>query len=418
MESSGNTFRRKLRTGLLICLLLAALPVWAQSWRDYRNLVITPIDTYCFAGETSRFVLEVPDVTPDDVEIIVQAVPENSTIVSSIKEEYVKNEIRGTRVTFNIRFSQTGTYHIPAASARIAWTWLTIPFQTVTVYDNPLTLTPRVFVNAPDVAYKGEPFTISISAMHFSEISDVSVALDTEAMLERIELLNELPFTVDSFTADTYPVAVYQVIPYDEGTFNVPEVSLAVKSYSGIRSVVSASGKTVKILPPENDETDDKSISFDIAYVELEEPPVEPQLVLEHSAAEQAAKLIADRQIYKTCLWICLGFLAAFIALLSTGASFRKKGLLITGVTGAFLCVIAISFLMSQVCHTLVVSKGGELRLIPETTGNVLQLTQEGSVFRVKDESALWYRVTAENGVDGWILKQDVLPVGGSHELR
>lgn len=418
MEISGNTFRRKLRIGLLIGLMLAALPVWAQSWNDYRSLVIKPVDTYCFAGETSRFVLEVPNVTPDDVEIIVQAVPENSTIVSSVKEEYVKNEIRGTRVTFNIRFSKTGTYHIPAASARISWSWLTIPFQSVTVYDNPLTLTPRVFVNAPDVAYKGEPFTITISAMHFSEISDVTVALDTEAMLERVELLNELPFTVDSFTADTYPVAVYQVIPYDEGTFNIPEVSLAVKSYSGIRSVVSASGKTVKILPPEETDDADKSFTFDIAYVELEEPPLEPQLVLEHSAEEQAAKLIADRRLYRTCLWCSLALFVVFIAMLAVGAAFKKKALIITGVTITFFCIIAISFLLSQVCHTLVVSKGGELRLIPETNGNVLQLTQEGAVFRVKDESALWYRVTAENGVDGWILKQDVLPVGGSRELR
>lgn len=414
MEISRNTVRKKFCIGLLIGLLLAAAPVWSQNWKDYRNLVIKPVDTYCFAGETSRFVLEVPNATPDDVEIIVQAVPENSTIVSSLKEEYVKNEIRGTRVTFNIRFSKTGVFQIPAASARIAWTWLTIPFQSVTVYDNPLTLTPRVFINAPDVAYEGEPFTISISAMHFSEITDVSVALDTEAMLERVELLNELPFVVDSFTADTYPVAVYQVIPYDEGTFCIPEVSLAVKSYSGIRSVVSASGKTVKILPSEETETASKPFSFDIAYVELEESPVEPQMVLVHSAEEQAAKLIADRHLYKICMWCSLGIFAAFLAFLAVGAAFKKKGFIIAGVTVIFFCVIALSFLMSQMCHTLVVSKGGELRLIPEANGNVLQLTQEGAIFRVKDESAYWYRVTAENGVDGWILKQDVLPVGDS----
>lgn len=415
MEISGNTLRRKFRTGLLICMLLGTLPLYAQS---YRNLMIKPKETYCFAGDMNTFILEVPNVTPDDVDIVVQSVPENTTMVSSTKEEYFKNEVRGTRITFLIRFSETGTYHIPAASARIAWNWINIPFQTVTVYDNPLTLTPRVFVNAPDVAYRGEPFTISISAMHFSEISDVSVALDTGAMLERVELLNTLPFTVESFTADTFPVAIYQITPYSEGTFEIPEVSLAVKSYSGIRSVVSASGKTVKVLPPEEQEPEQKKGTFDIAYVELDEDSVEPQLMLRHSAEEQAEKLNADRKTYRLCLWASLGVFAVCIVLLSTGSRRKSKGLLITGVTGAFFCIIAISFFISQICHDFVVSKGGELRTIPENNGNVLQLTQEGSVFRVKDESALWYHVTAENGVDGWILKSDVLPVGGVHELR
>lgn len=411
MEISGYAHRTKFRTGLLILLLLCSLPVWGQS---YRNLVIKPKDTYCFAGEVTQFLLEVDNVTPDDVEIIVQAVPDGTTIISSIKEEFVRNEMRGTRVTFNIRFSETGTYRIPAASARIAWAWITIPFQTVTVYENPLTLTPRVFVNAPDVAYKGEPFNISISAMHFSEITDVSVALDTEAVLDRVELLNVLPFSVDSFTADSFPVAVYQVIPFNEGTFAIPEVSLAVKSYSGIRSVVSVSGKTVKVLPAEEKMEEEKSGSFDIAYVELEEGPVEPAIVLQHSAEEQAAKLRSDRKMYMLCLWCSLGLLAVSIFLLSTGSLRKRKGVVITGVTVLFFCLIAVSLCLSQICHTYVVSKGGELRLIPESNGNVLQLTQEGAIFRVKDESALWYRVTAGNGVDGWILKQDVLPAGGT----
>ncbi len=415
MEVSGNCFRRKFSTGLLIFLLICSLPVWSQS---YRNLVIKPKDTYCFAGDINTFILEVPNVTPDDVDIVVQSVPENTTMVSSTKEEFVKNEIRGTRITFLIRFSETGTYHIPSASARIAWSWINIPFQTVTVYDNPLTLTPRVFVNVPDVAYKGEPFTLSISAMHFSEITDVSVALDTGAMLERIELLNELPFCVESFTADTYPVATYQVIPYSEGTFEIPEVSLAVKSYSGIRSVVSASGKTIKVLPAEEEVGESNDVTFDIAYVELEEESQEPQTVLLHSAEEQAARLMADRQTYKLGLMISLGVLVLTLILVTVGSARKLKGMLITGVTGAFICIIAVSFFISQASHTYVVSKGGELRLIPEKNGNVLQLTQEGAVFRVKDESAQWYHVMAENGVDGWILKQDVLFAGGSDELR
>lgn len=415
MEISGNTARRKFRTGLLIYLILSSLPLWAQS---YRNLIIKPMEEYCFAGEVSKFILEVPNVTPDDVEIMIQAMPENTTMLSSTKEEYVKNEIRGTRVIFNIRFSETGTYHIPSASARLAWNWGPIPFQTVTVYDNPLALIPRVFVNAPDTAYQGEPFTITISAMHFSEITDVSVALDTGAMLEREELLQELPFTVDSFTADTYPVATYRVVPYNEGTFSIPEVSLAVKSYSGIRSVVSSSGKTVKVLPPEEREQVEKGPQFDIAYVLLDEEPVEPQVLLRHSAREQADKLISDRHTYKICLWCSLGLIILFIILLCTGSVHKRKGLIIAGVTGAFICLISITFFLSQICHQVVVSKGGDLRLIPEANGNVLQLTQEGAVFRVKDESALWYHVTAENGVDGWILKSDCLPVGGSHELR
>lgn len=415
MEISGKRFRRKFATGLLICLLAYALPVWGQS---YRNLVIKPKDTYCFAGDISTFILEVQNVTPDDVDIVVQAVPENTTMVSSTKEEFVKNEIRGTRVTFRIRFSETGTYQIPAASARIGWNWITIPFQKVTVYDNPLTLTPRVFVSVPDVAYMGEPFNLSISAMHFSEITDVSVALDTGAMLERVELLNELPFSVDSFTADTYPVAVYQVIPYNEGTFNIPEVSLAVKTYSGINSVVTSTGKSIKVLARDVAEKEESVAPFDIAYVELEEDPLESQIVLLHSADEQAAKLIADRKTYRICLWCALGLFVLCIVFLVTGSRRKNKGLLILGLTGAFFCIIAASFFISQVCHNYVVSKGGELRLIPEANGNVLQLTQEGAIFRVKDESTLWYHVTAENGVDGWILKQDCLSVGGKDELR
>lgn len=411
MEISRNTFRAKFCTGLLICMLLCSLPLWSQ---NYRNLVIKPKDTYCFAGEVTKFVLEVDGVTPDDVEIIIQAVPDNTTMISSIKEEFVRNEIRGTRVTFNIRFSETGTYRIPAASARISWAWITIPFQTVTVYENPLTLTPRVFVNAPDVAYKGEPFNISISAMHFSEISDVSVALDTGALLERVELLNELPFTVDSFTADTFPVAVYQVIPFNEGTFAIPEVSLAVKSYSGIHSVVSVAGKTVKVLPPIEEGEEEQTGTFDIAYVELDEEPVEPTIVLKHSAEEQAAKLKSDRKMYTICLWCGVGLLIISFTVLFSGSLHRRKGFVIAGVTVLFFCIIAVSLCISQVCHTYVVSKGGELRLIPESNGNVLQLTQEGAIFRVKDESALWYRVSAGNGVDGWILKQDVLSAGGT----
>lgn len=393
---------------------MSSIPVWSQ---NYRNLVIKPEEEYCFAGDLNTFTLEIPNVTPDDVEVVVQAVPENTTMVSSTKEEFVKNEIRGTRVTFLIRFSKTGTYHIPSASARITWNWINIPFQTVTVYDNPLTLTPRVVVTAPDVAVKGEPFTFSISAMHFSEITDVSVALDTDAMLERVELLNELPFSVESFTADTFPVATYQVIPYNEGTFEIPEVSLAVKSYSGIRSVVTSTGKTVKVLPPEKESEEKKSVSFDIAYVELEEESEEKQVILFHSAEEQAEKLVSDRKTMETGLWICSGLLALFIIFFSAGSIRKNKRLLITGLTGIFVCIIALSFFISQVSHRYVISKGGELRVIPEDSGNVLQLTQEGAVFRLKDESALWYHVTAENGVSGWILKQNSLSVGGFDEL-
>ena len=415
MEKHTNTKRTKQYLGLLIFFAISINSIFAASWSSLR---IKPEKEYCFSGETCQFTLEIPGVLPSRVDTTVQSTPENVTIESSSKEEYVKNGIRGTLIKLNFRFSKAGTYQIPSLATRIDWWSYSIKFLPITVYDNPILMQPILSSNLQKNLEVGKPTTFTIYGKFFNELININYELDTKIILTKNKDLTPLPYHIGAFSTETYPLAEFTIIPLEEGNFKLPPIYGIFRNYAGNTVSIplgEISLKSKRENAPTSETVDDSqfqkvfSTNFPEAYEEISEIPVLSPIDESELLLTNLKNQVKQKNILIIISTLSLVFLFISFILFIVFAIIKKKTAMIT-----FLCVFAF-FLISTIYFSVVTSKKEAISLscsvktVPEEKSNTVMQLSTGDKIRILESISNWYSIESEDNRKGWILQSQCI---------
>ena len=415
MEKHTNTKRTKQYLGLLIFFAISINSIFAASWSSLR---IKPEKEYCFSGETCQFTLEIPGVLPSRVDTTVQSTPENVTIESSSKEEYVKNGIRGTLIKLNFRFSKAGTYQIPSLATRIDWWSYSIKFLPITVYDNPILMQPILSSNLQKNLEVGKPTTFTIYGKFFNELININYELDTKIILTKNKDLTPLPYHIGAFSTETYPLAEFTIIPLEEGNFKLPPIYGIFRNYAGNTVSIplgEISLKSKRENAPTSETVDDSqfqkvfSTNFPEAYEEISETPVLSPIDESELLLTNLKNQVKQKNILIIISTVSLVFLFISFILFVVFAIIKKKTAMIT-----FLCVFAF-FLISTIYFSVVTSKKEAISLscsvktVPEEKSNTVMQLSTGDKIRILESISNWYSIESEDNRKGWILQSQCI---------
>lgn len=406
--------------GLLVLLFVNISSLFAIS---YSQLRVTPEKEYCFAGETCLFTLKIPGVLPVNVDTLVQSTPVNVTVESLVKEEYIEDGVRGTKIKLIFRFSKSGTYQIPPLATRVYWVSYAIKFQPITVYDNPILLDPILTSDLPKNLEVGKPTTFTIYGKFFNELTNINFQLDKRMILEKSKDIQTLPYHIGTFSTETYPLAEFTVIPLEEGEYNFPQIFGLFRSYAG--NSVSVALKDLKIKVTKSTSETQNAVTETSSFLESFPEAFETQEIIENKVTEESfvdlEKLLEEKLKEKRI--IILLFVATVVISLSSlffiilcSILKRKSGIITFAIIFALFLTGTIAFGIF-VDDKNAISLGSRVRTVPEENSNsVMQLTV-GNIIKINDEISNWYSIELADKRKGWILKSDCILIN-RHELE
>lgn len=407
--------------GLLILLFVNISSLFAIS---YSQLRVIPEKEYCFAGETCLFTLKIPGVLPVNVDTLVQSTPVNVTVESLVKEEYIEDGTRGTKIKLIFRFSKAGTYQIPPLATRIYWVSYAIKFQPITVYDNPILLDPILTSDLPKNLEVGKPTTFTIYGKFFNELTNINFQLDKRMILEKSKDIQKLPYHIGTFSTETYPLAEFTVIPLEEGEYNFPQIFGLFRSYAGNSVSVALKDFNIKVTKASKEENQNE-ITETSSFLESFPEAFETQEFTENKTTEEnfvdLEKLLEEKLKEKRILislfvtTVIISLTSLFFIILFSILK-RKSGIITFAIIFALFLTGNIAFGIF-VDDKNAISLGSRVRTVPEENSNsVMQLTV-GNIIKINNEISNWYSIELADKRKGWILKSECILIN-QHELK
>ncbi len=270
MEKTSIKFSRKLCLGLLT-FILSNIAVFAlpPSPSQIRELVVTKDTEVFFTAQMNGFTLKIPGIEPSKVQTDLPLLPSGVKFVSSKKEEFIEQDsslanqassVRGTVVHLWFTFTDTGNIKLPPLITRINNRTYYLPFEDVTVYENPNLIEPKLSVIFADEsrivtdkktsqrtyrAKAGEEIRFRVYIQYFVQILSFSWELPKNSIF-REERRWKIA-TIDSrniqtqkteFTPESFPVAEFVWKPLIEGNYDIPRIYAEAIAYNGSKKTV------------------------------------------------------------------------------------------------------------------------------------------------------------------------------------
>ena len=433
MEKSGISGLQFHRYRLLAAVAVITLLVPSVCFGavSLRNLKIVPEKSSCFVGDTCNFILEIPEYQPSRIDATVQSTPDGVALMASSKDSYEENGVKGTRIVFTFKFSKKGTYKIPSLATRVDWISINIPFQSITVYDDPRTLLPEISVKLPKTIYAHEPFTATISMRFFAEILEVYSDLDENMIITRSEDTAVLPFVQKEFTENYETVALYDLTPIETGSVTVPAFHVLAKTYAGGQVLLTSDAQTVKVLAAkkqsvsggesgyyasvldgagEDGDFGEGGVTFSDDNSSSMKKSDEEEV---SSADEIAADIKHSRKVGKAFLIVAIVlFVLCAAALVTFFIRHMKLFAKIAAASSAFFLVLSVLLTILTAGVKGVASRNAAVYSIPEQNSSSVSVVIAGDVMQIKAVRNGWYSVKLVNGSEGWIKAEDCIYCG------
>ena len=423
MEKYRNSGYKSIRYRLLTAVAFIAffVPSVCFGAVALRSLKIVPEKSSCFVGDTCNFILEIPEYLPSRIDATVQSTPDGVALMASSKDSYEVNGVKGTRIVFTFKFSKKGTYKIPSLATRVDWFSINIPFQSITVYDDPRTLLPEISIKLPKNVYAQEAFTADVTVRFFAEALEAYSDLDESVIIRRSDSTLALPFTQKEFTESFSTVATYELTPIEAGTLTVPSFHVLVRTYAGGQIVLTSQPQTLKVLAAKKQSVAEAGNSYyasvlgnsDLEDEETEASQENSDFYEDIIPEEVALGIVRARTGQKVVLYLSLSFFVLCVAALIVFLYRRMKQF-------AKIAVIAsVVFLVLFVVFAVLVSNKKGVALydasvysIPEQMSSSVSSVLVGEVMKVKAVRTGWYSVRLLNGSEGWLKAEDCIYCG------
>lgn len=468
MEKPAEEFKKNIRRLLIlafalctICPCIFAKPV---SWSYLHSLRFRQSQKTVFTESDNSFYVEIEHVTPDSIQVAVNSLPQNASFVSYKKETVLLQDSgsgsfsNGTRITIWMKFSAAGTYRISPVDIVINGGFYQIPFEPVTVMENPRLIQPEISISFSSrkirasmpakvspgsfaEASAGEHIVFTVSIRYADAVRNVHWNIPEDSVFKKIRSYDfSEAVSHESYSSEFHPVAEFDWQPLKEGVFAFPEIFVTAAAYNGIVSDVKCEAPSFKVrmAAPESREKKHES-PFSYAFIEpshFEEtasaPDAESQDILRllelhraernslpfvSSAARQRKKLESQLELAPSghepsivLFFLALILSVAFLALSSVFFVLKRKKL--HAACASFFIVSAVFVLLYgfRVYGKHGIYTGGKICPIPEKNAPSSVTIPAGSVVSIMRTAGGW-RYIQYNDACGWVPLETVLSV-------
>lgn len=469
MEKFTNTVRTTFCFGLLILNSILFSPFgFSQgatrfTGADAAKLLVEPKEDAFFTNQESKFVLKIQKVDSADVQVDLPAFPEGVVFNSSKREDFAVSQFeRGIQFEFCFIFERSGEFTLPPLVLSVQGTRYIIRFKTVQVYQNPMTIQPRVIVVFDDgktiVGGEKQASKISLTAgasacftvylqygvqlqqfvwsipkdSVFKELKRYEIEKNVQKPSQEKSLQKKI-----NFSAERIPVAYFEWIPLKEGTVSLPGIRLMATAYSGRATVLGMPECVVEILPPTAEPALPMQENF-FAYAFAQEPTGKADMDNYIPGINELEKLVQLRSqerhkffqanvrterfaleekigiqnsVNEPSVPIFILFASVFVVLIATtllSMLVQKK------MFAAFSAVFSLVFLFFAVLfsHKIFdrcgIVTGGSISPVPEDSALTKIVAGVGSRVVVHEEIEGWYYIEY-NESGGWIKKENLV---------
>lgn len=463
MEKQRINSRTKSCRRLLIFLAVLSLCNFSLYARfitnsDVKNLYFSAAGGQELVTNTEiKFFVDIPYVSPSEVEIITPPDQENVTFTSSRRiQTDLTNE--GTTVELWFSFSKKGNYQLPSVPLIIQGITREIKVRPVTIKFNPREQAPVLIVkfdngtiltsdaeSYAEFRKKTEDFSIVAGKkIRFTVFIQYGVQLtafnwdipkDSIFTQTKTYPIIETQVAESGSQDDLIPVSDFEWMPLVPGKMTFPLIKLTVTGFSGFRSEIRLPDFSVAILENTDEVIVHEDGFYQDAFTEVktnivveEKEPITKEICREiaqlrikerHSLISDAkAKRIKLEQKYDLpstqdefkiiYLYISIFLVAASLVLFII---FLRKKKLFFNIIFSTLLIVSLSYFIGIVMNANrehAVSMGCTLYSIPEVNAESKSELMPGSYVQIKEKNGDWLYVNlGETG--GWCKKESFI---------
>ncbi len=466
MAKTGFWKTGRSRYRLLICsfiLLLSANfgAVAGVSKEVAAGLLIKADSDYFFTGMENSCTLEIPGLSPSEIgQTELPIFPAGTQLISLKKEEFLQDgsSKTGTRFHFWFSFTGSGEFAPDPFTVKIGWKTYKIPFEKVTVFENPSTIMPQMKIEFPgkDAEQKngvkvfhadvGEKIRLNVNLCYFVQIMNFKWTIPADSIFKQTGRFSALDLTSprsSEFSPEAVPVATFLWQPLVKGEYSSPAFELTATAYNGSRikvplplfKVIVSERKLVATL---SQEKSGESL-LNSAFTEIQEtlPSQNEKAELSLDDCKKLVQLRADErhalpfssarqlrrqkeayfgiessaneaQIFPCFLFALLAFIFLLVALIFL---FFKKYR--RAVTSFFLTLAAFAgFLVFfyKASADFALCYGGKISPVPEEESSVFRNLASGERVKILERAGNWVYVSAA-GEHGWVLSENIFEI-------
>ncbi len=435
MEKSTVKQERRRHSGLLMCIFLTVFIFPAEAKRlsdsEIPSLKLIPRDDICFVGQEMTYTLELPGVDSSLARTDVPDFSDGKTdarFISARKTEFSDSEGEaGTRFQFQIVFSSAGRAVLPPLTVYINRHSYAIPFEQVTVYEDPATIQPQLSISfeddrlqslqsrsAPLSVSAGETITFTLSIRYCTQILHFSWDLPKNSIfteLTRYDSARGEP-QKKSFSPEPLPLARFSWTPLVEASYTLPTFSVEAVAYNGGRKMISLPPQIISVSAAQ--ETREKAVLsspsqslFDQAFAPPEQTDEKSALTADATVAKsQAGKVLkvipsdSQRPVLFLAGAVASALLSGALCLLRQ----KRKMLLPLMLSLACLGGAVWTFAGSRTQYALF--SGGAVYAVPEdSASSVMQLPADTRV-RIVEKAGDWVYIKSDDYA-GWVKEKE-----------
>ncbi len=468
IKNAKYTESRLLKTGMrffilpVVFLLSFTQAAFAEkiTRKQLKAMELSPSSQTIFVQQDLSFVLTLPGVSPENVQVSLAKLPENVQFLFSRRSDFIdQDRDTGTRIEFWFSFLKSGEITIPPLNVTISGYRYSIPFETVNVTENPETVAPKMTIEftrgaepEKDGSYTviaGQSVFFTVNLKYILQIAKFDWDLQKNSIFKEIKryAITEGKPRGREFFNDEVPVATFEWRPLIPGEWTLPEIKIIAARYNGSRVEVEMPHVRINVIASETDEknstsavesgntnNDENDDVFAYAFTE-DYNEVEPDV--NKSLNKEQCKVLADlrsqerhslpfskkrteRFAYEKSfgisvdtpepslvlfyICICAGIVFAVLTVLLI---FFKKKLFILFLS--LLCVVILLCIASssKLNSSYGIFTGGGLSPIPEESAIVPQQDNGGVRVRILEKTSKWSYVVFNN-TGGWVLNDSI----------
>ena len=251
---------RAFRAGLLALLL--PLKTFSQEQAP----LFIPAQEFFFTSSDCVFELIVPGAEPGEVQVTLDKMPQDVSF-SSMRKESVTGE-SAAKITAVFKCAKSMTLILPPARATVRGKRMSVPFQSVQVYDDPRLLKPELSVSIPEENFMtGDHIVFTVSIRYAVQVLDIAWDLPEDAIFTetaRYEITEPVTRGAE-FYPDEIPVISFDWQPLTAGSHSIPGITVTATSYGGAK--VEAAVPRMQInVEPQKDKSPDESPAYSGAF--------------------------------------------------------------------------------------------------------------------------------------------------------
>lgn len=420
-----------------------------------------------FTNETIVFATIIEDVSPNQIDLTVQTLPQNVSFVGSKKEKINFNGLESTAIELHFVFSKSGRYSISSVPIRIRYGYQYVGFETIEVNDNPKNLSPKLIysvrakeehsgdrglggglgettrkaeigLQSGDRGFfeQGQRIEILVEAQYFANIQSLSWQASENSIVFNEKILQKLPFYEREFNPRPVELIHFDFIALETGQVFLPSIIVQGKNWAGLDITSINTEESINFLKKtaakieqrgtedlkNNLGTEDSSRARgtevsknNLGTEDLESrssgefgQSFDEKNILTQDLIKQIAK---QKQIIRLISYFCLG-LSIFLVLLWFFLMMRKKRRNIFFVLAIFIliCYFFTSGFGKQNWQVF----DGKVYAIPEENASLLQIIEKPIIVHVLLETNDWARVSypvlklKNNSHCAWIKKSEL----------